>query len=148
MSQQNQPQPSEAAVNIAAKFMRGDLLQFLVQEIKLIPMGWQVLPEEKQAEVLERMDERVTEAVKKTVEIIAANDRPFILATLDSVTFKDGISMKLDIAKMEANRHELADAQGGVVMIVLPKVGDHLGGDRPKAQPNQPELPGTNEAAR
>lgn len=141
--EENPNKPSEETVKIAERFLFGDLMKFMVQEIRQLPMGWQVLPEKQQKEVLDRMEGRTDEAVRRVVQIIAANDRPHILATLDSVTFKDGISMKLDISKLAANRHELADAQGGVVMIVLPKVDDHFGGDRPKPQADQPPLPGT-----
>lgn len=129
-------------LKISEKFLLGDLMRFLVQEIKLMPMGWGVLPEAKQKEVLDRMTDRVTDAVKQTVNHIASNNRPHLLCELESVLFKDGIKAVLGIGRHQDDRHMLADAQGGTVLLVLPQVDKHLGGDRPKPEPDQPDLIG------
>lgn len=132
--------PTDDAIAIAKKTMLGDMIKFCVDEIKKVPMGWGVLPEAKQKDVIDRLAYECERAVERVVYLIASNDRPHIIASLESVTFKDGVKMALEINKMDANRHELADAQGGNVVIVIPRISDHLVGDRPKAEPDQPRL--------
>lgn len=132
--------PTEDAINIGKKFLLGDLIRFCVDEMKKLPMGWAVLPEKQQKEVIDRLAESCEKAVTQVVELIAANDRPHVICSLESVTFKDGVKMQLEISKMAANRHELADAQGSMVVLVIPRVSDHLQGDRPKPMPDQPGL--------
>ncbi len=128
------------SVAISEKFLLGDLLKVCMQEIRLMPFGWGMLPEKDQQNIIDRLTDRVTEAVRQTVKIIAADSRPHLMADVESVTFKDGIKCQLLVSKQASDRHELADATGTMVLIVLPHIEHHLGGDAPVADKDQPQL--------
>lgn len=128
---------SKETVSVSEKFLLGDLIAATMQEIKAMPFAWGVLPEKDQQKVIDKLTGRVTEAVRQAVLIIAADARPHLVADVESITFKDGIKAVLQVAKQSADRHELADATGSMVMIVLPHIEKHLGGEVPKAEPDQ-----------
>lgn len=131
---------NKETVEISQKFLLGDLIKVAMQEIKGMPFAWGALPEKDQQKVIERITDKFTAAVRQAVMHIAADGWPHLVADVDSVTFKDGIKCQLTVAKQSADRHELADATGTVVLIVLPNIQKHLEGDIPKATPDQPEL--------
>lgn len=124
-------------IKVSEKFLLGDIIAASMREVKQMPFAWGVLPEKDQQKVIDRMAANVTEAVRQAVLIIAADARPHLVADVEGVTFKDGIKAVLQIAKQSADRHELADAVGTMVMIVLPHIEKHLGGEPPKAEPDQ-----------
>jgi len=131
----------EDTVSISEKFLFGDLIKAVMREVRAMPFAWAVLPEKDQARVIERIQRDVSDAVRKTVQIIAADGRPALVADVDSVMFKDGIKAVLSVAKQSADRHELADSTGKMVLIVLPHVEKHLDGEGGlKPDPDQPEL--------
>lgn len=133
--------PDSETIKVTEKFLLGDLLKVCMSEIKLMPFALGMLPEKDQQKVIDRMTDKVTDAVRQVVKIIAADGRPHLVADVESVTFKDGIKCQLLIAKQSADRHELADATGTMVLIVLPHIERHLGGEPPVADKDQPELP-------
>ena len=133
----------ENTINISEKFLLGDLLKVVMQEIRLMPFAWAVLPEKDQQKIIDRIEQKTKEAVRQTIKIIAADNRPHLVADVEQVTFKDGIKVQLQVSKQAADRHELADSTGTMVLIVLPHIDKHLCGEMPKAEPDQPSLIGT-----
>jgi hypothetical protein len=105
-----------------------DLLQALVQEVRLLPDVWPKLPKAKQDDVIERLRKRVDSCVRMAVHLIASEGRAVADATLEQVTFKNGIKVVLKLSKQSAARHELADAEGKLCLIVVAHADDHLGG--------------------
>jgi hypothetical protein len=128
-------------IKISEKFLLGDLLKVVMQEMRTMPFSWAMLPEKDQQKIIDRVKEKTEEAVRQTVKMIAADARPHLVADVESVTFKDGIKAVLSVAKQAADRHELSDAVGTMVLIVLPHIEKHLGGEAPKADKDQPDLP-------
>lgn len=133
---------NENVIQISEKFLLGDLVKVAVSEIRGMPFAWGVLPEKDQQKIIDRITERFSEAVRQAVKIIAAESRAHLVADVDSVTFKDGIKVTLKVSKASEDRHELADATGQMVLIVLPQVDKFLTGEIPKAEPDQRELLG------
>ncbi len=131
---------NDETIKISEKFLLGDILKATMMELKLMPFSWATLPEKDQQKIIDKLTQKVTEAVRQAVLIIAADARPHLVADVESVTFKDGIKAVLQIAKQSVDRHELADATGTMVLIVFPHAEKHLGGEPPKADPDQPEL--------
>lgn len=127
-------------IEISEKFLLGDLLKVVMQEIRQMPFAWATLPEKDQQKIIDRVTDKAREAVRQTVKIIAADARPHLVADVEQVVFKDGIKAVLSIAKQAADRHELSDAVGQMVLIVLPHVEKHLGGEKPEADKDQPDL--------
>lgn len=128
-------------ITISEKFLLGDILKAVMSETRQMPFAWAVLPEKDQQKIIDKITQKVTEAVRQAVKIIAADSRPHLVADVESVTFKDGIKAVLQVAKQSADRHELADATGTMVLIVLPHIEKHLDGDPLTADKDQPDLP-------
>lgn len=155
MSKRSAPQietvPEEAAlhdtpIQVAEATLLGDIMKFVVDELKAAPDVWQKLSQHKQDEVIYRIDSRARQLVGQVVDIIASNDRPTIAATVESVTVKEGIKAVLTLSKTDEQRHELFDAAGRPVLLVVASKEEFLGGaDRVKSDPDQKPLNGFGE---
>lgn len=140
-----QSEPTEAtqanAREIARETMLGDLMQSIIDEMKAMPDVWPKLSESKQDQVIYRVECMSRRVVGKAVEIIAADARPSIAAVVESVTVKDGIKAVLTVSRTSSQRHELVDAQGSAVMIVIADAEPYTGGEKPKSERDQGTLP-------
>lgn len=99
MSKKN---PEKNTMAMTAQSVGADLLQALVQEVKLLPDVWPKLSQRKQDDIIERLRKRV-------------------------ITVKDGIKAVLTMSKNDPNRHGLMDAQGKSVLIAIADAEDHMG---------------------
>lgn len=144
--EENKLTAEQAAVEMAAETMSGDLLAALVDEIRNAPDVWQKMSEFDQEDVILRLTSRVQDNVRQAVEIIASSNRPTIVATVESVTVKEGIKAVLTLQKHDAHRHELVDAAGQSVLLIVAGASEFYGGvDQVKADPDQPTLNGFGE---
>lgn len=135
-----------AAVEMAAETMTGDLLAACVDELKIQRDVWAKLSEDEQQEAIYRLSSRITDNVRQAVEIIASGNRPTIVATVESVTVKDGIKAVLTLQKHDAHRHELVDAAGQSVLLIVAGASEFYGGtENVKPDPNQTTLNGFGE---
>lgn len=127
---------------LARQFLLGELMEVATKQLRTIDTPWLRMPEAAQKTVLRKVQDACEEAVRKTVEIIASDDRTRFRAEVESVTFKDGVKATLAMPNT-ASSHELADVTKGTVLIVIEDPARYLtvGPNAPKAQPNQPELP-------
>ena len=130
----------EGTRSIARESLLGDLMHSMLDEVKAIPDVWQKLPQYKQDQVLARIEGRSRTILGRVVEIIAADARPSIPANVESVTVKDGIKAVLAVSRSSPQRHDLVDAQGSAVMIVIADAEPYTGGDKPKSQKDQRAL--------
>lgn len=125
-------------LSMTAETIGKDLLQALVQEIKLLPDTWPKIPKKKQDDVIDRLRNRVETNVKMAVHLIAGENRATISANVDQVTIKDGIKAVLTLGKNDPNRHALCDAQGLPVLIIVANPDEHTGGmDEIKGESDQ-----------
>lgn len=115
-------------LNMTAGTIGRDLLQSLVQEIKLLPDVWPKLPKAKQDDVIDRLRDRVENNIRMAVHMIASEGRAVADATLEQVTFKNGIKAVFNLSKSCPARHDLADSEGKLCLIVVADAGQHLGG--------------------
>ncbi|NII73211.1 hypothetical protein FHW84_001780 [Dyella sp. SG562] len=135
-----------AAVEMAAETMTGDLLAACVDELKIQRDVWAKLNEQDQQEAIYRLSSRITDNVRQAVEIIASGNRPTIVATVESVTVKDGIKAVLTLQKHDAHRHELIDAAGQSVLLIVAGASEFYGGtENVKPDPDQTTLSGFGE---
>ena len=131
------------AVAIAAETMRGDLMSCLIDEFKTAPDVWAKMSEDTQRDLIYRVQSRVQDAIRSAVEIIASDNRPTIVATVEQVTVKDGIKAVVSLPKSDAQRHELFDAAGMSVLLIVGGATSYYGGaDQVKPDPDQPPLNG------
>lgn len=107
-----------------------DLLQALVQEIKLMPDLWSKLSKSKQDDVIDRLRDRVETNIKMVVHLIASNGATKVVADLEGVAIKDDIKATFKIHKssdMESLQH-LFESVGQPCMLVVADVSAHTGG--------------------
>ena len=132
-----------AATTIAADTMLGDLMACLIDELKTAPDVWQKMPEHQQQDMIYRVQQRVQSAIHEAVQIIASDNRPTIVATVESVTVKDGIKAVVTLPKSDAQRQELFDAAGMAVLLIVGGAAGYYGGsDQVKPDLDQPALNG------
>lgn len=146
-TENTQPQNEEikeTVSNVAKETMVGDLRDVCLQIIrdpKLTGKAWKDMNEAQQRDVAQKITDRVTDAVVRGVQIIAANGQRQIIGTLEQVVVKDGIKAIFKCSQHDALRHELMDAAGDAVAIVLTGAEDFIGaGEKVKIDKDQPDL--------
>jgi len=128
-------------VILASKTLGKDLLSGVVQELKQLKKPWQNTPEGEQRDAIGRLKDRIETAIEKAVKIIASENRPTLEAVVDTVTFKDGVKAVLQMRRGTEAAHNLADAQGESVLIVISGAESYTGGmDRIKPEKDQGSL--------
>lgn len=142
-TEQAQPERPEdsAIVELASATMTGDLLTALVDELKAAPDVWPKLSQHKQDAIIDRFHRRIGEAIKEAVRMIASDNRPTIRAKLEQLVSKDGIKAVLTIAQTDPQRHDLLDAVGQRVLLLVADADQYGGGERPVPDKDQPDLP-------
>jgi hypothetical protein len=131
------------SLQLARETMTGDLrdciLDFLKHEKN--PLPWNMQTEEQQSDAIHKVTDAVTRAVEKAVALIAADGRQVIEAILDQVTVKDEIKAVCKVSKSNALRHDLMDATGYSVLLVVSDAGVYKGERKPALpEPNEPPL--------
>ncbi|HHM8009580.1 hypothetical protein [Pseudomonas aeruginosa] len=87
----DEEQPA-TVVSLAAETLGRDLLQALLQEVRVLPDVWPKLTEKKQADVIDRLRSTVERTVKYAVKLISAGERPAIGGITVLVLRKDEIT--------------------------------------------------------
>lgn len=113
-------------IEIAAETLGHDLLQAMVDELKVLQDPWAKTSEEKQNDAIYRLRARIETLIGRAVRIIAAGDLAVISGHVESVTFKDGVKAVITTSKGEA-AHALADAEGGSCIVVITDAEQYLG---------------------
>lgn len=109
----------QATMNMTAGTVGKDLLSALVTELKMMPDTWVKLSQKKQDDIIDRLRSRVDTSVRMAVHLIAANGRTVVMGDLDQITIKDGAKAVVKIGKSATALHDLAEAQGRAVLLVL-----------------------------
>jgi len=102
-----------------------DLLEMMVLELKMLPKPWPKLSQNQQNDVIDRMRARVLDGIKTTVHMIASDGRAVADAMLKKVVFKGGITAEFELSKSCPTRHQLADAEGKLCLIVVADAADY-----------------------
>lgn len=118
----NQSNPSVTAASTIGR----DLLEAMVLELKMLPKPWPALTKHQQDDVINRMRKRVVTSVAQAVHIIASDGRAVADATLKKVVFKGGITAEFELSKTCPTRHQLADAEGKLCLIVVADPAEYL----------------------
>jgi hypothetical protein len=104
---------------ITAETMGKDLLGALVTEIRLLKKPWEKLSENQQNELIERLRNRIGDSIAQAVHILAADGRVVCQGDLDQVTIKDGVKAVVKFSLSQPNLHEMYEAQGKSVLLVV-----------------------------
>ncbi|WP_175689665.1 DNA translocase FtsK [Burkholderia anthina] len=115
-------------LNMTAGTIGRDLLAAVALEMKMLPDVWVKLSEKKQNDVIDRLRKRVDNLVKMAVHLIASDGRIVVQGDLDQITIKDGVKAVVKFGGAAPNLHELYDASGKAVLVVVANPADHTGG--------------------
>jgi hypothetical protein len=117
------------------------ILKSLINEIGQLQKPWHQMAEREQEVAIFRLRNTVEVSVRKLVESIACANFQRIAATVEQVTFKDGIKATLTLAKGADGAHELADSTGSFVTVVLANAQQFVDGiERVKAEADQADM--------
>jgi hypothetical protein len=122
---------------LAREFMLGEVMAAAMKQLRAIDKPWLRLPETAQQKVIDEVRDDVAHAIRNAVEIIATDDRTRFVASVESVTFKDGVKAVMTMSNTQAS-HELADTAGGRVYIVIEDPARYIArAHLPQAEPDQ-----------
>lgn len=132
---------ADGRIKEAQQKLGSALLQSLLLEIRALPDCWQKMSEDQQAESLDHLCRAIDTAVTAAIVTLAAGEMATIRAEVERVTFKDGVKAVFTVQKDSPYRHDLADAQGNNVLIVLEDIKSYTASARDvKPDPNQRPL--------
>lgn len=145
------PEPvsgTTAAAALAARTLRGDLRDRVLEFVRRQKQPWALLNEEQQTGVVGEVTRIAGELVDGAVAIVATRDFPAITAKVrDCKAGEKGIEAKLVLASHDPFRHALMDAVGSPVQIVLADPAVFYGARGLAAiDRDEPELPLANGA--
>lgn len=96
-----------------------DLLSALLTEFRLLPKPWEQLTKAKQDDIIERLRDRVASNVKMAVHLLSSQGRTVVVGDLEQITIKDGAKAVIKIARSAESLHDLYDAQGKAVLVIV-----------------------------
>lgn len=138
MTTDNHNDDVKTLLSMTSETVGRDLLQALVQEIKLLPDVWPKLSQKKQDDVIDRLRNRVETNVKMAVHLVASEGRTVVAGDLDQITIKDGVKAVVKFGSSAPNLHELYEASGKAVLVVVANPAQHTGGiDEIKGEADQ-----------
>lgn len=131
-----------AQAEFATDTLYGDLRDAVLARLKAMPKPWTVMSEQEQWDMITGVERACEHLIRTAVDLIAANGHAVIRGTLEQAVVKDGIKAVLKLSQHDAQRHELTDAVGGAVLLVVANYNAFMGARGPaKPDPDQPVLP-------
>lgn len=128
-------------LDVATPTMSGDIRDFLLDRLKTMQKPWEQMTENEQSDVIHAATEASLNLVKRVVVLVASEGRKAIVGNLLQVTRKDTIKAVVEFAKTDQLRHELFDAQGTAVLLVVADTSAFIGEKgEAKANPDQAAL--------
>jgi hypothetical protein len=114
---------------IAVQTMAGDVRDFILDRMKHdhSPLPWNMRNEEEQRRYIDQTTLAANNVVRRIVQLVATQDRPFIGAHIKKAEMKDVIAVELHVGLTHPLRHELLDSVGHEVLIVLSGVEEFMG---------------------
>jgi hypothetical protein len=116
---------AESAAEVAANLVGANLLQAVVDELERIE-AWRKLDAFAQNVAINTLREAVARELRRALAVVFSGEHPACVATLGAVNFGSEISARLKIEKSAHHRHELADATGQRVLVVIAEPDAYL----------------------
>ena len=131
----------DESIKLAKETCRGDVRDFLVHRLQNWKKPWNAFTESEQREHVAQANEAAEALIERVAEIMAAEGRKAIVGTLESVMVKDGIKGVIKMSKKDPQRHELTDAVGMAVIVVVKGIEELQGEAAPaEVQKDQKDL--------
>lgn len=139
-----EPQPERdplEIVTLTAETLGRDILAALIEEIKRIPSSWEQLKSHDQQMAIERLAQRTRLVITEGLYLLFRGHYPACEATLEGIAIKKGLRVSLKIAKGARNWHEVVEAEGSQVLLVMADPAQFVERmDEIKAQADQKDL--------
>ena len=114
-------------IELTADTLRGDIRDSVLNWFKAQPKAWPFLSEREQKDLADAVDAFSYGLIKKAAKIIAAGERPTIVARLVEYREKDGVEAKLKLASTGEVVAQLHEAVGQDVLVVATGAADFSG---------------------
>jgi hypothetical protein len=142
----NTEEPNDPLVDLAADTLRGDVRDSLLAWFKAAPKAWPFMSEREQRDLADAADRYAETMVKQACKIIAAGERPCIVATLVEYKEKDGVEAKLKLPSRGEVVAALHEACGREVLVVTSGAEEFMGeASGPTIDADQPGIPGIGD---
>lgn len=112
---------------MAADTLRGDVRDAMLSWFKATPKPWSQMSESDQRDFVGTVERVSASILKQACQIIAANERPCMMATLVEYKAKDGLEAKLKLVGTSDNAAHLHVAVGREVLVVTSGYEDVAG---------------------
>lgn len=89
---------------------------------------WVKLSKAKQDDIIDRLRNRVASNIGMAVHTLASAGRTVVSGDLDQITIKDGVKAVIKFGANAPSLHELYEASGKAVLVVVASADDHTGG--------------------
>ena len=117
----------DPVVELAADTLRGDVRDSLLDWIKANPKPWSQMGEADQRALAGAANRYAGTLVREVCKLVAANERPCIVATLTEYKEKDGVEAKLKLPSRGEVVAQLHEACGREVLIVTSGAEEYMG---------------------
>lgn len=132
---------------MAAENMSLVIIEAALKAVKVAKKPFKEMTEFEQREFTNNLDHTIKAEITKAVDIIVAEKRTVVKCQVDQVVFKDGVKIVLKAGATTAT-HDIADAQGQSVLVVVTGVEKYKQEAAPKPEKDQKTLlPGATPAA-
>jgi hypothetical protein len=129
----------ESVLQLARSTLITNVSKAALKQLRSLEKPWSVLPKAHQETVLREVQDDISLAIFEAVDLIASDGRTRFRAKVDQVTFKDGVKALLSMGNSEYS-HELADVQGGTVLVVIEDPARYSGEGIPQGEEDQRSL--------
>jgi hypothetical protein len=114
-------------VVLAADTLRGDVRDSVLGWLKSTPKPWGQMSEIEQRDLAAAANRFAGSLVKQVCQLVAANERPCIVATLVEYKEKDGVEAKLKLPSRGEVVAALHEACGREVLVVTSGAEEFMG---------------------
>lgn len=121
-STQTPVEPTPSSVYVAkesAATLGRDLVNLVLGALQRLPARWDAMTEEQQNVTIVEVREAAHGFIGRAMFALYAGDVPAITASLGTVSFGDSIGAKVSVARRDPSRHQLADASGQAVVLLI-----------------------------
>lgn len=140
------PAPDIDLAELAADTLRGDVRDSLLSWFRCQQKPWSAMGEAEQRNLADAADRYAGTLIKQACQIIAAGERPCIVANLVEYKEKDGVEAKLKFPSKGEVILALHEACGREVLIVTSGAEEYLGEAAPaEIDADQPKFPNIGE---
>jgi hypothetical protein len=137
----------EQQIELNTDTLSGDVRSAIMDKIRAADKSWSELDERQQEDIVRQINQTAEYLVREAVALIAANGMPVIRAMCTGCNHKKAgaIEAKVELSGSDEQRHELFDAVGSFVTIVVADHERYIGEQAP--EPIDPDQPGLLDAA-